>query len=73
MGVPNSSFEFQVLNSIATAGSFCSCKEGAWASIMGVRGAKEITVKAYNNRMPTPASVIIECLVCILFVSNSLL
>ena len=73
MGVPNSSFELWVLNSIATAGSVCPCKEGAWASIVGGRGTKEMTVKANNTRMPTPISVIIDCLVCILFISISLL
>ena len=48
-------------------------KEGARAWIVGARGTKEITARANSNRMAAPTSVIIDCFVCILFISFSLL
>lgn len=57
---------------MVTPGSFCPCNEGAWASIVGERGTKELRVRARSKITPIPNSVIIDCLDIIFFVSASI-
>ena len=56
-----------------TCGWGSPSKEGERAWIVGARGTKEITARANSNRMAAPTSVIIDCFVCIRFISTSLL
>ena len=58
---------------MVTLGSFCPCNEGAWASIVGERGTKEMTVRAKSNRVLTPTAVTVDCFDSIFFVTASLL